>query len=273
MTGSPRLRVEEPRPQIAVLTIDRADRRNALDWELVDELHAAVDVIDRDNDLRVVVLTGAGAAFCTGLELVPETGSTRAKGLGDPAGALRAQEHLADLLLRLRRIPQPVIAAVNGEALGSGLALALFSDLRVAAESATFATQLGEVGLVGADTGTSWALPRLIGASRASELILTARRFDAHEAERIGLVARVVPDGTVVDAALELADELCALSPFGVVMTKEVMWTNLSAPSMEAAVHLENRTQILAARSGDFDEAVRAFADKRKPDFRRPRDE
>ena len=206
---------------------------------------------------------------------MPETGSSRREG----AAAIRParcgpRSTSPTLLLRLRRIPQPVIAAVNGEALGGGLALALFSDLRVAAESATFATQFGEVGLVGADTGTSWALPRLIGASRASELILTGRRFDARRsgAHRAGQPGSS-PTATVVDAALELADELCALSPFGVVMTKEVMWTNLAAPSIEAAVHLENRTQILAARSGDFDEAVRAFAEKRQPDFRRPRDE
>jgi enoyl-CoA hydratase/carnithine racemase len=256
----------EVEPQISVLTLCRPERANALDAELVDECLAVLDRVDRDNSLRVLVLTGSGADFCTGTVVEAATGDS---GSSEPAAALRTQERLAELLLRLRRIPQPVIAAVEGRATGAGFALALLSDLRVASTTARFATQFASAGVSGADTGTSWALPRLIGASRASELVLTGRTFDAAEAERIGLLARVTEPGGAVAGAVELAGELCALSPFGVVMTKEVMWANLAAPSLEVAVHLENRTQILAARSGDFDEAVRAFAEKRKPDFGR----
>jgi enoyl-CoA hydratase/carnithine racemase len=250
--------LEEVRPGIAVLTLPQP----ALDAALVDACISVLDRVDRDNSIRVVVLAGAGEDFCTGTAVA--TGSD-----DDPAAALRAQERLADLLLRLRRIPQPVIAAVEGRAFGAGFALALLSDLRVGATTARFATQFVSIGVSGADAGTSWALPRLIGASRASELVLTGRTIDADEAQRIGLLARVAEPGAAAAVAVDLADELCALSPFGVVMTKEVMWANLAAPSLEVAVHLENRTQILAARSGDFDEAVRAFAEKRRPDFRR----
>lgn len=264
------LTLEEVRPQIAVLTLRRPEVANALDAGLVDECLAVLDRVDRDNSIRVLVLTGEGDDFCTGVELPARGPAADGSGPDDPAAALRLQERLAELLLRLRRIPQPVIAAVEGRASGAGFALTLLSDLRVASTTARFATQFASAGASGADTGTSWALPRLIGASRASELVLTGRTIDAEEAERIGLLARVMPPGEACAGAVALADELCALSPFGVVMTKEVMWANLAAPSLEAAVHLENRTQILAARSGDFDESVRAFAEKRRPDFRRP---
>lgn len=261
------LRVEEARPQVALVTLDRPERLNALSWALVDELHDALNAIGRDNSLRAVVLTGAGRAFCAGLDLTEQTGSTMAAGLEGPAAGMRSQEHIADLVLKLRAIPQPVVAAVNGVAVGGGFALACYSDIRIAAQSARFGVQFIKVGLSGCDVGVSYALPRLIGASRAFELILTARMVDAAEADRIGLVSRVVPDGSVVDAALDLAEEILAYSPFGVVMTKEVMWANLSASSPETAIDLENRTQILASHSGDFVEAIRAFAEKRTPRF------
>jgi len=263
------LRVEEPRPQVALVTLARPDRLNALSWGLVDELHAACDAIAADNSLRAVVLTGEGRGFCAGLDLSERSGSSRSAGLEGPAAGLRSQEHIANLMLKLRAIPQPVIAAVNGVAVGGGFALACYSDIRLAAESARFCVQFIKVGLSGCDVGVSYALPRLIGASRATELVLTARTFDATEADRIGFVSRVVPDGSVLDAALDVADEILAYSPFGVVMTKEVLWANLQAGSAEVAIDLENRTQILASHSGDFVEAVTAFMEKRAPVFRR----
>ena len=258
---------EEIRPGVALVTLNRPDKLNALSWDLVDELHATLDEIGRDNSLRVVVLTGAGRGFCAGLDLGSTTGSSLSKGLSGVAGGMRSQEHIADLMLHLRRIPQPVIAAVNGVAVGGGLALALYSDIRIAAASARFGVQFIRVGLSGCDVGVSYALPRIVGASHAFELSLTGRIIDAAEAARIGLVSRVVPDDTLLDVALETADAILANSPFGVVMTKEVLWANLSAPSAESAIALENRTQILASQSGDFVEAIAAFAEKRPPDF------
>jgi enoyl-CoA hydratase len=261
--------LEEVRPRLALLTLNRPERLNALSWELVDELHDVLDRLERDNHTRLVVLTGSGRGFCAGLDLRGggTQGARVSEGLTGPAGGMRAQAHIAALMTHLRRIPQPVIAAVNGAAVGGGLALALFSDIRVAAESARFGVQFIRVGLSGCDVGVSYALPRLIGGSRAFELMLTGRQFDAAEAERIGLVSRVVPDGDVIDAALEVGDEILRHAPFGVVMTKEVMWSNLAAPSLDAAIHLENRTQILASHAGDFQEALAAFAEKRPPDF------
>jgi enoyl-CoA hydratase/carnithine racemase len=258
---------EEIRPGVALVTLNRPERLNALSWDLVDELHTTLDDIGRDNSLRVVVLTGTGRGFCAGLDLTSTTGSSLSKGLSGVAGGMRSQEHIADLMLHLRRIPQPVIAAVNGVAVGGGLALALYSDIRIAAASARFGVQFIRVGLSGCDVGVSYALPRIVGASHAFELSLTGRIIDADEAARIGLVSRVVPDDTLLDVALETADAILANSPFGVVMTKEVLWANLSAPSAESAIALENRTQILASQSGDFVEAITAFAEKRPPDF------
>jgi enoyl-CoA hydratase/carnithine racemase len=263
------LRVDQPKPHVKVITLDRPDARNALSWPLVDELHAVLDDLDRDNATRVVVLTGAGSAFCAGLDLKAgaTTGSTKSAGLRGPAAGMRTQEHIAGLMPKLRSIPQPVIAAVNGPAVGGGLALALFSDIRISAASARYGVQFIKLGLSGCDVGVSFALPRLIGGSRAFELMLTGRVIDADEAARIGLVSRVVPDDEVLDAALSLADDILGLAPFGVVMTKEVMWANLTAPSLDAAIHLENRTQILASNAGDFQEAIAAFTEKRPPRF------
>jgi enoyl-CoA hydratase len=161
-----------------------------------------------------------------------------------------------------------VIAAVNGPAAGGGLALALASDVRIAAESARFNVAFVRIGLSGCDIGVSWLLPRLVGASRAFELMLTGRLIDAAEADRIGLVVRVVPDGSVVDAALETAELIAANSPFGVWMTKEVMWSNLETGSLHAGIDLENRTQILTSFSEDMREAMTAFLEKRPPEFR-----
>jgi enoyl-CoA hydratase/carnithine racemase len=175
-----------------------------------------------------------------------------------------SQAHIAALPQKLRALQQPVIAAVNGPAYGGGFALALACDVRLAAPEARFCSQFIKLGIGGCDIGISYTLPRLIGASRAFELLLTARAVDAVEAERIGVVSEVVSGRPVLDRALELAELISGYSPFGVAMTKEVMWSNLDAPSFEAAIHLENRTQILASTSGDVMVAAAAFQASRQ---------
>jgi enoyl-CoA hydratase len=177
------------------------------------------------------------------------------------------QQHIASLVPKLRGLRQPVIAAVNGAAAGGGFALALASDVRVAAASAKFNVAFVRIGLSGCDIGVSWLLPRLIGASKAFELLLTGRFVQADEAERIGLVSKVVGDGEVLDAALGLADLIVANSPFGVWMTKEVMWSQLEVPSLTAGIDLENRTQIVATFTEDHPEALRSFLERRPPQF------
>jgi enoyl-CoA hydratase/carnithine racemase len=259
--------VEHPRPEVAILRLNRPESLNALSWELVRNLHAALDSIDGDNRCRVIVLTGAGKGFCAGLDL-KDQGKPGAiiDGLGPgPQAGLLAQNYMASLIPHMRRVQQPLIAAINGAAYGGGLAIALGCDIRIAARSARMCVQFIRVGVSGCDIGVSYMLPRLIGASRAHDLILSARVVDAEEAERYGMVTRVVPDGEAEQAALTLADELCEFTPFGLFATKQAMWANLDVPNLEAAIQLENRNQIMAGMSGEPEEAARAFFEKRKP--------
>lgn len=260
------LEIEYPRPDIAILRLNRPESLNALSWALVEELHAALDTLDRNNACRIVVLTGAGRGFCAGLDLRDQgnPGAVTA-GVSGPRAGLLAQNRMASLIPHLRRIQQPLIAAINGPAFGGGLALALGCDIRMAARSATMCVQFIRVGVSGCDIGVSYMLPRLIGASRAHDLILSGRRFDAVEAERIGLVTRLSDDGQVLDDALALASEICEFAPFAVFATKQVMWANLDVHHLEAAIQLENRNQIMAGSSGETVEAARAFFEKRKP--------
>jgi enoyl-CoA hydratase len=259
------VRVDRPNDDVAVITLDRPDRLNAMSFELVDDLHAALDAVHADNSCRVVILTGAGRGFCAGLDLKAIGSASVSTGLGGPRAGLRSQAHIAALVPHVQGIQQPVIAAINGPAYGGGFALACACDIRIASSSARMGVQFIKVGVSGCDIGISYTLPRLIGAARAHELMLTARDVEASEALHIGLVARVVPDAALLAEAMDLAATICSYSPFGVVMTKEVMHANIDASSVEAAIHLENRTQILAGTTGDIAEAARALVEKRPP--------
>jgi enoyl-CoA hydratase len=263
------VRVEGVREGITQLTLDRPESLNAMNTDLVNDLHAALDEVDGDQACRVVILTGAGRGFCAGLDI--KSGSVippNSDGVGRAQSGMLSQEHIASLITHMRSVRKPIIAAVNGPAAGGGLALALASDVRVAARSARFNVAFVRIGLSGCDVGVSYLLPRIVGASHAFEMMLTGRFVSAEEAERIGLVSRVVEDGEVVDAALEIAGQIAANSPFGVWMTKEVMWANLEASSLRGAIDLENRTQILTTFTEDMPEAMRAFLEKRQPNFR-----
>ena len=259
--------VEQVRPGIAKITLNRPERLNAMNYGLISGLHDALDQLAAERSCRVIVLTGAGRGFCAGLDLRDGASPPSTAGMGRANGGLTVQKMIAALVPKMRAMPQPIIAAVNGPASGGGLALALASDVRIAAASARFNVAFIRIGLSGCDIGVSWMLPRLIGASRAFELLLTGRLIDATEADRIGLVTRVVPDGDVVDSALETAELITGNSPFGVRMTKEVMWSQLEIGSLQAGIDLENRTQILSSFTGDAGEAMAAFVEKRSPSF------
>jgi enoyl-CoA hydratase len=182
--------------------------------------------------------------------------------------AVRAMALFADLVPRMRSLPQPVIAAVHGAAFGGGLCLAVGADVRIAGTSARFCGAGVRNGLTNTELGISWLLPRLVGASRAFDLLLTGREIDAAEADRIGLVSRVVPDETLLDEALALAERVCELSPHGVAMTKRVLWSNLETGSLHAGMDLENRNQLLVRMTTqNLDEAIRARREGRKPSF------
>ncbi len=249
------LELTYPRPDIAVVTLNRPEKLNALSYDLVEDLHATIDEIGANNDRRAVVLTGAGRGFCSGLDLTDPNPSEAGGGVEFPRSGMRWQERIAELTARLHRLRQPVIAAVNGPAYGGGFAIALACDRRIAAESARFCTQFIKLGLGGCDIGVSYTLPRIIGAGPAFDLILTAREVDSEEALRLGVVSRVSRGSSVVDDALAVAEILCSYGKFDVESTKQVMWANLDAPSLEVALHLENRSQILASTSGEMREA------------------
>jgi enoyl-CoA hydratase len=259
--------VDRPEEGVTRVTLRRPDRLNAMNAELIGELHDALDRIAADRTCRVVVLTGEGRGFCAGLDLGGYGDPPGAAGLGQVESTFATQTQIAALVPRLRSLPQPVIAAVNGPAAGGGLALALACDIRIAASTARFNVAFVRLGISGCDIGVSWMLPRLIGASRAWELMLTGRIIEAQEADRIGLVLRVVPDDGLLDSALETARLIVANSPWGVRMTKEVMWSQLEVGSLQAGIDLENRTQVLSSMTGDMREAVAAFLEKRAPRF------
>lgn len=260
---SPQLLVDYPRPEVAVLTLNRPDRLNALTTELVQAITNALYALSSDRELRAIVITGAGRGFCAGLDLA-QPGD--AGGGGGIPKAYEGQETFSGMIEAVRACRQPVIAAVNGPVAGAGFGLTLACDVRVASEKAKFHIAAVKIGLSSGECGISYHLPRHIGSARAFELMLTGRPIDAHEADRIGLISQLVPDGETLACALTTADAICANSPFAVWMTKKVMWENLDA-SFEQAIALENRTQILAIGTKDAKEAMSAFVEKRTPTF------
>ena len=262
------IEISYPRDGIAQITMNRPDKLNAMTAEMVEQLHDAVSGIGRSRDARVVVLTGAGRGFCAGLDL---GGYGEAPGFawnGAVEKGFAIQKHIASLIPRLRSIPQPIISAVNGPASGGGFALVLGSDIRIAAESAKFNAAFIRIGLSACDIGTSWLLPRLVGAARAQELMLTGRLFSADEALRIGLVVDAVPNEVLMDAAYAKAEEIKMNTPLGVALTKEGMWSALEIPGLQAAIDLENRQQIMASFSDDAREMRRAKSEGRSPEFK-----
>jgi enoyl-CoA hydratase/carnithine racemase len=257
------LTVERPEPQVLVARLARPERMNAITFEMFEEFVSLQREAEADPDVRVVIVIGEGRAFCAGLDL------EHARTLPDMPAAvmLREQGSWARSIAGFRHMSKPVIAAVNGAAAGAGMALALAADIRLASTAARFNAAFVRIGLSGGDCGTSWLLPRLVGFGRASELVLTGRFVDAQEALAIGMVTEVVAPESLLERALETAAAICANSPFGISLTKQVLQTNVDAPSLEAALELENRNQVLATRTEDMVEALEAFREKRAPTF------
>lgn len=255
---------------IIVATLNRPQRRNALDAQTLAELHRLLDAINGDPAARAVIFTGAGDAFCSGADIkarpedLIDTTATphnalQAAATSTVATTLAAQELMASAFEKVHRLRQPVIAAINGCALGGGFALALACDIRFAAPQATFGAVFIRHGVSACDMGTSYHLPRLIGASRAAELMLTGRVFDATEAATTGLVFGVVDSGELLDTAVAKAREIARNSPLAVWMTKETMWQTVDAPSLRHALDIENRTQVMCTMTGDLANSFAAF--------------
>lgn len=261
--------VESPRPHLRVITLNRPERVNAMSFSLVEPLREVLAGVGADADCRAVILRGEGRGFCAGLDLEDAGLPSGCEGLPLSRLAVRAMAGMSDVVPALRALPQPVIAAVHGPAFGGGFCLTLGADVRIAGESARFCGAGVRNGLTGTELGVSWLLPRAIGASRAFEILLTGRELDAREAERIGLVSRVVPDAELLDVALDVAEAMAALSPHGVAMTKRVLWSNLEVGSLEAAIELESRNQLLVRlTTKNLEEAIAARRESRAPVFR-----
>ncbi|MFK8024731.1 MAG: enoyl-CoA hydratase/isomerase family protein [Ilumatobacter sp.] len=260
--------VSEPEDGIALVTLDRPDRLNAMTSTMITELEAVVAAVDLDHALRAVVLTGAGRGFSAGLDLQDQGTAPGAAGVRPVVSGFMWQDHLASLHEKIHRSRKPWIAAVNGPCVGGGFAMSLACDIRFASSSATFGAVFLKVGVSNCDMGTSYFLPRLVGASRSAELLLTARIFDAAEALSMGLVIDVADDGQVIERALETARLIVANAPFATWMTKETMWQTVDAPSLRHALDTENRTQIMCSAAGDITEARAAFVEKRPPEWK-----
>jgi enoyl-CoA hydratase/carnithine racemase len=261
--GLSTMAVDEPRPGIALITLDRPKQLNALTFASFGELRRVVEALEAHAATRVVVVTGRGRGFCSGLDL----GDAAKLGEMSVNQMLAEQKTWADGIASLRLTGLPVIAAVNGPAAGAGLGLALAADIRLAARSARFNAAFVRIGLSGGDVGVSWMLPRIVGLARAAEIMLTGRPYDADESARIGLVNAVHDDDELLDAALDLAQMIAGNSPLGMRLTKQVLQTNVDAPSLPAALELENRNQVLASRTEDMSEALQAFLERRPARF------
>lgn len=259
------VRVDKPRPHISVILLDRPERLNAMSIELCLDLKAALDEVGQDNYCRVVILTGAGRGFCSGLDLKDPSIIPNIDGLTIPRIGPRAIRIYSQLIPLMRHLPKPIIAAINGAAYGGGMCLSLGADLRIASESAVFNATGIVNGLTSTELGISWLLPRLIGAANSNDILLTGRRIDAAEALRMGLVSRVVPDEQILDEAYRIAEQMCQYSPYGVEMTKQVLWANLETSSLTAAIEIEDRNQIMLGMTDNLPEAITAFDQKRQP--------
>jgi enoyl-CoA hydratase len=262
--------VDRPRPHTAVVTLNRPERMNSMSFDVMVPLRDTLRSLADDNDVRVVVLTGAGRGFCSGADQSGETGlMPNTAGLTRPTVALRAMELLDDVVLTLRRLHQPVIAAVNGPAIGGGLCLSLACDIRVAADAAYFRAAGINNGLTASELGLSYLLPRAIGASRAFEIMLTGRDVPAPEAASIGLVSQVVEGDKLLETCLDLADGIAAWSRPGVELTKRTLWSGLDAGSLEQHMNQEGLGQLFVRlMTGNFEEAVAARKEQRPPDFK-----
>jgi enoyl-CoA hydratase len=248
------------------VTLNRPQSLNAMSRQLVTDLHSLLDALHDDTATRVVLLRGAGRAFCAGLDLKESTRSD-VSGSASVSAGLRGQRRIAELMIKIHHLPQVFIAAVHGAAAGGGFGLALASDIRIAGESARMNAAFIRIGLSACDVGVSYFLPRIVGQSVASELLLTGNFIHAERALATGLVSRVVPDAELETAAREVAEDVLRNSPLGVRLTKECLRYSVDAPCLEAAVAMEDRNQILTSRSPDVVEGMRAFLEKRAPRY------
>jgi enoyl-CoA hydratase len=260
------IKYDTPRDGIGRITLNRPERLNAINLDMLEELHVLFEQLTRDEGARVIIITGAGRGFCSGADLMDERIASEAAALFSNAAAhlMKIQKIYSRLVVEMRRLPQPIIAAVNGPAAGGGMCVALASDVIIAGARAAFTPSFINIGLSGGELGTSYFLPRLVGSVRAADILMTGRTVDAAEADKIGLISRLVADEKLMEAALEIAAGMLAKTPLGLRLTKEALNQNQNAPSLESAIELENRNQSILCLTPEFFKAVEKFGQRKK---------
>ena len=267
---------------IGILTLNRPEKLNAMSFQMIEDLHRVLDHLMVNLDCRVVILRAEGRVFCAGLDLkesmilqskkkppelkekffyinTPNKDLIKAK--------LYGQWYTSQLIVKMRKINQPIIAIINGAASGAGFAFILAADIRIASKKARLNNAFINIGFSGSDLASSYHLPRFIGMSRAAEILYTGRFIDAEEADKIGLVSRVVEEENLLDSALKIAEDLLKKSPLGLRMTKQAINLSLNSPSLDTIIELENRAQMLCSTSDDLTEGAQAFFEKRDPRY------
>jgi enoyl-CoA hydratase len=261
--------VDRPRPHVTLVTLNRPERMNAMAFDVMIPFRETLEQVSLDNDMRVVVVTGAGDGFCSGADMEDSGTVPHIDGLTPPVIAHRALGLLDAVILTLRRMPQPVIGAINGAAIGGGFCLALATDIRIASEQAYFRAAGINNGLTATELGISFLLPRAIGSSRAFDIMLSGRDVDAAEAERIGLVSKAVAPGDLLDECYSLAERIIGYSRLGVESTKRLIWSGLDAGSLASHMDHEAHAQLyVRMTTGNFEEAVRARKERRPPVYK-----
>ena len=245
------------------LSLNRPDQLNAINPQMCEELQVYFGGLQFNHEVRVVILRGAGRGLCAGYDLHAADGVS-----GGPVIGMRFQRQVAEVYQRMRRCPQPIICLAHGPATGGGFAFVLASDVRVVTPDVKMNVAMVKIGLTGCDVGISYFLPRAVGQSVAAELMMTGRMISAERAERLGLVSAVVPFEQLEATARGIAEDMLKTSPLGLRLTKEGLNLSIDAPSLDAAIAMENRGQILCASAGFFDEGINAFLEKRPASYK-----
>jgi enoyl-CoA hydratase len=255
-----------PEAGIGVVTLNRPQRLNAINLDMLDDIHTLCNDLADRNDPRVIIITGEGRGFCAGADLMDERMQKQASTFFSSAAAflVNIQKKYSRLIMEMREIPQPIIAAVNGPAAGGGMCLVLASDIILGSPQASFTPSFINIGLSGGELGTTYFLPRLIGSARTADILLTGRTVDAAEAEKIGLISRLVAADKLMESAMQTARILLEKSPVGLRLTKETLNQNVNAPSLQAAIELENRNQSICCLTPEFFKAVENFSKRKK---------
>ncbi len=260
------IKFETPEAGIGLITLNRPQRLNAINLDMLDDFFALFDHLNKNEDVRVIIITGAGRGFCSGADLTDDRVSAQAANLFTNAAThlIKIQKVYSRLIVEMKRLVQPIIAAVNGHAAGGGMCMALASDVIIGSPQAAFTPSFINIGLSGGELGTTYLLPRIVGSARAADILMTGRTVDAMEAEKIGLVSRLVEADRLMEEAMQVAQAMLDKTTLGLRFTKETLNQNLNAPSLEAAIELENRNQSILCLTPEFFKAIEEFGKRKK---------